>query len=270
MAAAEGPRSSGYREYRAHLVREELPRATRNGALIVAAFTTAFVVLDWFIFRDVFLRMLWVRAACNVVMVVIAFCTAQRYPRVSCISGVVVAGWMLLDVIYVAGGAGGQYAPGLMLLLLGMPVLLPLMAMEAAGIVAVLVVSLGVLTISGTEGLSAHQYLLDLAFPLAAGAESVVACALLDRMRFADFLQRREIEAARDELKELDAAKSRFTANIHHELRTPLTLTLAPVEAMIAGDFGEVTPTKRGYLDTVQSNGLRPVKLIKDTLNPAH
>ena len=62
-----------------------------------------------------------------------------------------------------------------------------------------------------------------------------MSCGYLDRMRFSDFLQRREIEKARDELRELDVAKSRFTANIHHELRTPLTLTLAPVEAMLGG-----------------------------------
>ena len=41
---------SRYGEYRAHIDREGLPRATRNGALIVAAFTTAFMALDWFSF----------------------------------------------------------------------------------------------------------------------------------------------------------------------------------------------------------------------------
>src|SRR5262249_32970793 len=151
-----------------------------------------------------------------------------------CIAGSLCAGWMLLEVIYVAGGSAGQYTPGLMLLFLGMPVLLPLTALEAAGIVAVLIAGLGMVSWLSPGEVSGHRYLLQMAFPLAAGAESVVACALLDRMRFADFLQRREIEKARDELKELDAAKSRFTANIHHELRTPLTLTLAPVEAMLA------------------------------------
>jgi signal transduction histidine kinase len=77
-------------------------------------------------------------------------------------------------------------------------------------------------------------------------------------MRFADFLQRSEIERARDELKELDVAKSRFTANIHHELRTPLT-----------GEFGELSALQRGYLKTVHTNGLRLLKLINNLLDLA-
>jgi signal transduction histidine kinase len=96
-----------------------------------------------------------------------------------------------------------------------------------------------------------------------------MSCAYLDRMRFADFLQRRELERARDELEQLDAAKSRFTANIHHELRTPLTLTLAPVETMLAGGFGEITEQQRSYLETIRSNGLRLLKLINNLLDLA-
>src|SRR5262249_55385305 len=222
----------------------------------------------WFAFREVFFRMLWVRIVCDLVMVGIATVTAPRYPKPSCIIGVLCAGWMLLEVIGIAGN-GGQYTPGLMLLFLGIPVLLPLTATQAAGIVGVLVAGLGALMLKAPIAGSAHAILLGLAFPLAAGAESVVACALLDRMRFADFLQRREIEKARDELKELDAAKSRFTANIHHELRTPLTLTLAPVEAMLGGQFGELTLMQRSYLETVQSNGLRLLTLINHLLDLA-
>ncbi|TMA24894.1 MAG: hypothetical protein E6J87_23445, partial [Deltaproteobacteria bacterium] len=269
MGSIEESTLSRYRHYRSYIDRTELPRATRNGACIVAVLTTAFIALDWLVFREAFIRMLWVRVVCDLVMLAIATVAANRYPKTSCISGVLCAGWMLLEVIWVAGGGAGQYTPGLMLLFLGMPVLLPLTAMEAAGIVVVLVIGLGLLTIAAPAGGSGHAALLQLAFPLAAGAESVVACALLDRMRFADFLQRREIEAARDELKELDAAKSRFTANIHHELRTPLTLTLAPVEAMLAGDFGALTEMQRSYLETVQSNGLRLLKLINNLLDLA-
>jgi len=168
-----------------------------------------------------------------------------------------------------AGGVGGDYTPGLMLLFLGIPVLLPLTAIQASGVVAILLVALALLPVLSSVAVPMNTYLLHLGFPLAAGVESVLACILLDRMRFADYVQRSEIERARDELKELDVAKSRFTANIHHELRTPLTLTLAPVEAMLSGEFGELSGLQRGYLKTVHTNGLRLLKLINNLLDLA-
>ncbi|MBW2243361.1 MAG: response regulator, partial [Deltaproteobacteria bacterium] len=72
-----------------------------------------------------------------------------------------------------------------------------------------------------------------------------------------------------DRLADLDKAKSRFTANIHHELRTPLTLMLAPIEAMRSGDLGEVPASLDRTLRTMQSNGLRLLKLINNLLDLA-
>src|SRR5262245_10376190 len=99
-------------------------------------------------------------------------------------------------------------------------------------------------------------------FPLAAGVESVFACALLDRLRFVDFQRRRALER-------LDEDKARFTANVHHELRTPLTLLLAPLEAMLAGEFEEISQLQRSYLATMRTNGLRLGKLINNLLDLA-
>ena len=47
-------------------------------------------------------------------------------------------------------------------------------------------------------------------FLSAAGFESVMSAALLDGIRYRDFFQRHELEQARDNLRELDRAKSRF------------------------------------------------------------
>jgi signal transduction histidine kinase len=84
-----------------------------------------------------------------------------------------------------------------------------------------------------------------------------------------EFQQRLEVERARDELRVLDAAKSRFTANVHHELRTPLTLALAPAEALLSGDLGELNTLQRDYLKTIHTNGLRLLKLINNLLDLA-
>ena len=176
---------------------------------------------------------------------------------------------MLFTVIFHTGGLASPYYVGLVLLIIGTGVLAPLSVKQ--GIIAIggLVATYLVLGIGYAEDEQLQQAWLSVFFLVAASFCGVMSCAYLDRLRFADFVQRREIEAARDELAELDQAKSRFTANIHHELRTPLTLTLAPVEAMLAGEFGNVSELQRSYLQTVQNNGLRLLKLINNLLDLA-
>src|SRR5262249_26320867 len=177
--------------------------------------------------------------------------------------GCIAVGGMLLAVIQAAGGVTGPYSPGLMLLFLGMPVLLPFSAAQAARIAGALLLALAALPLLGGELPAASAYAFHLIFPPAAAAvESVFACAVLDGLRFRNFERRRALER-------LDAEKSRFTANVHHELRTPLTLMLAPLEAMLTGDFGAVSELVRGYLATMHANGLRLLKLINNLLDLA-
>jgi signal transduction histidine kinase len=106
-------------------------------------------------------------------------------------------------------------------------------------------------------------------FPSASAVECVASCSLLDRLRYSDFLQRRELEQVRDDLRELDRAKSRFTANLHHELRTPLTLMLAPLEGIRSGEFGDVPAAMAQMIRTMHANGLRLLKLINNLLDLA-
>ncbi len=77
------------------------------------------------------------------------------------------------------------------------------------------------------------------------------------------------LEDAHAQLQQLDKIKSQFFANVTHELRTPLTMILAPLENMLAGDFGPLQPTQRAYLEANWRNGIRLLKLINDLLDLA-
>ena len=72
-----------------------------------------------------------------------------------------------------------------------------------------------------------------------------------------------------EKLVELDAAKSRFFANISHELRTPLTLLLAPLEAMLHRFNRSLDQETRELLVTMHSNGNRsqPSQASNDAVN---
>lgn len=78
-----------------------------------------------------------------------------------------------------------------------------------------------------------------------------------------------DLERANLKLQNLDRTKSQFFANITHELRTPLTMILAPLESMLAGDFGQLTALQRSYLEANWRNGVRLLRLINDLLDLA-
>jgi signal transduction histidine kinase len=73
----------------------------------------------------------------------------------------------------------------------------------------------------------------------------------------------------RTKIDELNQFQRRFFANVTHELRTPLTMILAPLESILTGDFGPLTPTQRSYLEANYRNGLRLLRLINDLLDLA-
>ena len=176
---------------------------------------------------------------------------------------------MLLAVIFGTGGASSPYYTGLVLLFVGIPVLVPISGGQAAWIVTTLTgVFAGSSLLLGVPN-DWNGFLLHLFFLSAAGFESVMSSALLDEIRFRDFVQRRELEQVRDDLRELDRAKSRFTANLHHELRTPLTLMLAPLEGIRSGEFGAVPEGMAQMVRTMHANGLRLLKLINNLLDLA-
>ncbi|RMG54212.1 MAG: response regulator, partial [Bacteroidetes bacterium] len=75
-------------------------------------------------------------------------------------------------------------------------------------------------------------------------------------------LDQQRLEA--ENLREMDALKSRFFANISHEFRTPLTLLLGPLRQMQAGKLQGPVQT---YLEMMLRNGERLLLLINQLLD---
>lgn len=268
MAAVDSHRDV-LEAYRRYVGGERLGLHVRVGSAVVFAINSAFVALDFYAYRSFFSQFLVTRVLLNFVLLYCFFRGSKTNPRISEVFVCLATGAMLLIVVHGSGGAASDYYAGLILLFVGMPVLLPLTAAEAGGICAILFLGFCGMPIFRETTVDWAHFIVRAVFVGSAGFASVVSCSLLDRVRFKEFSQKREIEEARDALRELDEAKSRFTANIHHELRTPLTLMLAPLDSMLAGDFGAVSEMQQGYLGTMRRNALRLLKLINNLLDHA-
>ena len=269
MQGVNGDDRSVYRDYRAEIERELMPGSLRNGVRIVVLLNLLWFPVDYLAFPDRYQSFMVARLLTIGMLLAAGRWGAARWPLAGSFLGCFVTGGNLLWVIYGAGGATSEYSPGLMLLFVGMPVLLPFSATQAALISGTLFAAYAASPWLPGGHLEWRDYLLKVCFPFAAALEGVASTALQDRIRFHEFKQRAELKRARDELQKLDEAKSRFTANVHHELRTPLTLLLAPVEALLGGQFGALSELQQSYLQTVRSNALRLLKLINNLLDLA-
>jgi len=259
----------GYPEYYDWLVGTRLRPAVRVACLFVVGLNTFFLLLDGIVFPDRIAQFASLRFAWIVAMIGI-FVGVQKFnPLLFARAGCVVAGLFLIGLSGLGGGATSSYWPALMVLFLGMPVLMPLTARQSAEIVSVLALSFASLPLFTGEPIDARSYGVPVFFVIATAIECVMSAAVLDGMRFSDYQSRQKVEEARDHLREMDKAKTRFTANIHHELRTPLTMILSPLAALRAGDYGTLPALVEGVVQTMESNGRRLHKLINNLLDLA-
>lgn len=256
-----------YSEYGAVVRTEHMNDAMRSGIAVVMSLNTLFILFDLLVFRDRFFDLLCIRLIWNALMASMYYTPVPEDASKRAILACHITGLGLVAVIAGAGGVDSGYAPGLMLLFLGLPVLIPMSAGEAARVVTLSLVTLGALPILTGTSIEFGVWGMNMFFPTAAAIECVASCAVLEGMRIGDYLRRKEIQTARDELAQLDQAKSRFSANVHHELRTPLTLILAPLDAIRSGDFGVVPKALAETVETMHANGRRLYKLISNLLD---
>jgi len=264
-------RTALYREFRELTEGKPLVDSLRNAALIFGVLQTVFFIpADALLFPDHFKFFLTARLAENALLAFVYFRLAQRAPVAGSAVVMFSGAALFLAMVHVTGGVESGYYVGLILLVIGMGVLAPISGRQASWITGLIFAAYAAtpfLSHDAGEDIAWTTFAMHAFFLGTACLESVLACIHMDRMRFQDFLQKRELERARDELAELDRAKSRFSANVHHELRTPLTLILAPLDALRGREFGELSSEVRQVLDTMHANGRRLYKMINNLLD---
>ena len=190
-----GEARNRYREYRDDLNSARLSDHVRMGAAVGLVINAVFVSLDWAVYEHDFGLFLSIRLLLTVFLVFIYWRLSATHARVSqyliCLS--LAAGMLLM--ILVADGGSSRYYAGLILLLCGMGVLLPLSAPEAGGIAAAVVGGFVGSAFLREGSVEWEDFGVSLFFLVAAAGEGIASCAFLDRLRFSDFKQRSRARA---------------------------------------------------------------------------
>jgi signal transduction histidine kinase len=79
----------------------------------------------------------------------------------------------------------------------------------------------------------------------------------------------RDIQAANEQLRELDRLKTQFLANMSHELRTPLNSIIGFSRVILKGIDGPVTREQQEDLTSIHNSGQHLLRLINDILDLA-
>jgi signal transduction histidine kinase len=81
-------------------------------------------------------------------------------------------------------------------------------------------------------------------------------------------LQKREVEVANTQIREISRHKSEFLANMSHELRTPLNAILGFSEILKDNLVGNLTPQQRQEcLENIHTSGKHLLELVNDVLD---
>jgi signal transduction histidine kinase len=80
--------------------------------------------------------------------------------------------------------------------------------------------------------------------------------------------QKREVEVANTQIREISRHKSEFLANMSHELRTPLNAVLGFSEILKDNLVGDLTPQQRqDCLESIHTSGRHLLELVNDVLD---
>jgi signal transduction histidine kinase len=251
------------------------------GCLLGMVLMPAGVILDWFVYPKHLPIFLNLRVSCSILigifwLVVRSPAGRNHHRLLGVVLALIPAGFISL-MIYAKDGAASPYYAGLNLVLLVVGFILHWNLRESL-VATAAVLAMYLLACYGREPnfLQAHRKEIanNLYFLVLTAIVVVAGSGYHFRLRFREYAllyqldkNKQELEENHRKLKELDEIKSRFFANISHELRTPLTLMLAPLETVITQTRAVLEPAMQDMLVTMQSNGMRLLKLINDLLD---
>ena len=249
------------------------------GCIVGMVLMPAGVTLDWFVYKEWVWKFLGLRLLCSLLIglfwLVVVSPWGRRHHRALGVTLAMFPTACIAAMILLTDGWNSPYYAGLNLVLLVVGLILHWTFFES--LVAVALVTLMYVAACWANGAAPQEegvWFNNLYFIVLTGVVVVTGSYFQSRLRFREFeakyqldLSRRELEASNKKLMELDEVKSRFFANISHELRTPLTLLLAPLESLVVQSSSGMDPQAREWLETMQNNGMRLLKLINDLLD---
>jgi signal transduction histidine kinase len=137
----------------------------------------------------------------------------------------------------------------------------------ATEIFSILLLIILLINVFSVRGLS--EFIFNLVIFLAATIFAILLIrSVLQEVKIREDLEvlTSKLEAAYQELKQLDQAKTEFMSMASHQLRTPLTAIKGYISLALENQYGEIPANLRKALNNVYASNERMIRLVNDLL----
>jgi signal transduction histidine kinase len=197
----------------------------------------------------------------------------RKHAIVSAAYTVLCASGITLMTVFL-GGMTSPYYAGLILVIVGSGLLFVWPAAVVLATHSSIIVCFIGANLLANHSQSMVPALSNLAFLISTAVITGTGQIVLHRLqreqissRFALEQTKANLEAANDQLKQLDRFKSQFFANITHEFKTPLAMILTPLEMLLSGDAGKFAAAEKATFESMFLSGMKLLKMIGDLLD---